>query len=90
MKSNDPMLLADGTLLCRMYHAGKVGISRHLRFSPGVTILSASSVRMLTFIEMKHSRPPDLKSSSNVSLPFSWITGPATDTSFFITLYIEN
>ena len=25
---------------------------------------------------MKHSRPPDLKSSSNVSLPFAWITGP--------------
>ena len=28
---------------------------------------------------MKHSRPPDLKSSSNVSIPFAWITGPATD-----------
>jgi hypothetical protein len=40
-----------------------------------VTILLASSVRMLAFIEMKHSRPPDLKSSSNVILPFAWITG---------------
>jgi hypothetical protein len=27
---------------------------------------------------VKYSRPPDLKSSSNVSLPFAWITGPAT------------
>ena len=47
-----------------------------------MTILSASSVRTLAFIEMKHSRPPDLKSSSNVSLPFAWITGPATDPSY--------
>ena len=37
---------------------------------------------MLSFIEMKHSRPPNLKSSSNVSLTFAWITGPATDPSF--------
>ena len=49
--------------------------------SPGVTILSASSVRTLASIEMNHSRPPDLKSSSYVSLPFAWITGPATDPS---------
>ena len=28
---------------------------------------------------MKYSRPPDFKSSSNVSLPFAWITGPASD-----------
>ena len=41
-----------------------------------VTILSASSVRTLVHCVVKYSRPPDLKSSSNVSLPFAWITGP--------------
>ena len=41
-----------------------------------MTILSASSVRTLAFIEMNHSRPPDLMSSSYVRLPFAWITGP--------------
>ena len=30
MKSSDPLLLADGTLRCRMYPAGKDTISRHL------------------------------------------------------------
>ena len=86
MKSSDSLLLADGTLHCGMYPEGKVAISQHLvtpRF-PWWTIQSASSVQMLAFIEMKHSRPPDLKSSSNVSLPLAWITGPATDPSFEI------
>ena len=49
--------------------------------SLGVTIQSASSVQTLAFVEIKHSRPPDLKSSSNVSLQFAWITGPTTDPS---------
>ena len=45
-----------------MYTAGKVAISQQL-VTPGfpqcsVTILSASSVQTLAFIEMKHSRPP--------------------------------
>jgi hypothetical protein len=40
-------------------------------------------VRTLVHCVVKYSRPPDLKSSSNVSLPFAWITGPATDPSFF-------
>ena len=31
---------------------------------------------------LKHSRPPNLKPSSNLSLPFSWIRGPATDPNF--------
>ena len=44
--------------------------------SPRLTILSASSVRTLVHCVVKYSRPPDLKSSSNVSLPFAWITGP--------------
>ena len=30
MKSSDPLLLADGTLRCGMYPAGKVDISQHL------------------------------------------------------------
>ena len=34
MKSSDPLLLADGTLRCGMYPAGKVAISRHLA-TPG-------------------------------------------------------
>ena len=39
---------------------------------------------------MKHSRPPDLKSSSNVSLPFAWITGPAKDPSLLtVLIYIK-
>ena len=50
--------------------------------SPRVTILSASSVRTMVHCVVKHSRPPDLKSSSNVSLPSPWITGPATDPSW--------
>ncbi len=39
--------------------------------SPRVTIMSASSVRTLVHCVVKHSRPPDLKSSSDVSLPFA-------------------
>ena len=30
MKPSDPLLLADVTLRCRMYPAGKVDISQHL------------------------------------------------------------
>jgi hypothetical protein len=30
MKPSDPLLLADGTLRCGMYPAGKVDISQHL------------------------------------------------------------
>ena len=57
------------TLHCRIYPAGKVAISPHLA-TPSLTILSASSVRKLVHRVVKYSRPPDLKSSSNVSLPF--------------------
>ena len=48
---------------------------------PRVTILSTSSVRTLVHCVVKQSKHPDLKSSSNVSLPFAWIKGPATDPS---------
>jgi hypothetical protein len=47
----------------------------HPRGSPRVTIMLASPVRTLVHCVVKHSRPPDLKSSSNISLPFAWITG---------------
>ena len=49
-----------------------------------MTILLASSVQTLVHCVVKYSRPPDLKSSSNVSLQFAWIIGPATDPSFSI------
>ena len=39
---------------------------------------------------VKHSRPPDLKSSSNVGLPYAWITGPATDASFILSELSSN
>ena len=47
--------------------------------SPNMTVLSASIVQMLVHCVVKYSRPPDLKPSSNVCLPFAWITGSATD-----------
>ena len=84
MKSSDPLLLADGNLRCGMYPAGKVAISRHL-ITPGFPGVSASSVRTLAFIEMNHSRPPDLKLSPYVSLPFAWITGPRKRTQLALT-----
>ena len=34
MKSSDPLLLANDTLRCRMYPAGKIAISQHL-VTPG-------------------------------------------------------
>ena len=52
---------------------------------PRVTILSASSVQMQVYCKTQQSRYPDLKSSSNESLPFAWITGPTTDPSFELT-----
>ena len=49
-----------------------------------MTILSASSVRTLIHCETQQSRPPDLKPSSKLRLPFAWITGPSTDPSLSI------
>ena len=59
MKPSDPLMLANGTLLCRMYLNSKVAISQHLvtPCSPGVTILSASSVRTLVHCVVKYRRP---------------------------------
>ena len=49
--------------------------------SPSVTILLASSGCTLVHGVVKYIRPFDFKSSSNVSVPFAWITGPAIDPS---------
>ena len=52
--------------------------------SPRLTILEASPVRILIHCVVKHiSSPPDLNSSSNVSLPIAWITGPKTKPSLY-------
>ena len=66
MKPGDPLLLADGTLRCGMYPAGKVTISLATPVFP-----QCDHVQMLVHCVVKYSRPPNLKSSSNVSLPFS-------------------
>ena len=70
MKPSDPLLLSNVTLHCGMYPADKVDTLPSLG-SPRVTTLLASPVRTLVYCVVKHSRPPDLKSSSNVSLPFA-------------------
>ena len=57
-----PMLLADVTLRCGMYPAGKVDISQHLaipRFPQSDHTVDASPVRMLVHCVVKHSRPPE-------------------------------
>ena len=88
---SDPLLLADGTLHCGMYPAGKVDISRLLAIMdfPRVTVLSASPVRMLVHFVVKHSRPLDLKSSSNVSLPFAWIKDPHKRTQLVSLVFLS-
>ena len=48
----------------------------HLICKNDEALLLASPLWMLVHCVMSHSRPPDLKSSLNVSLPFVWITGP--------------
>ena len=74
MNPSYPLLLTDVSLCCGMYPACKVDISQHLaipRF-PRVTILSASPVRTIVHCVVKLSRPSDLKSSSNIRLPFAF------------------
>ena len=78
MKPSDPVLLGDVALCCGIYPAGKFDISQHLA-TPGFP--QSDLMQMLVHHVVKHSRPPDLKSSSNVSLPFAWITGSAKDPS---------
>ena len=72
MKPSDPLLLADVTLRAKLTPLDTQPPSG----SPRVTILSASPVQTLVHCVVKPSRPADLKSSSNISLPFARITGP--------------
>ena len=51
--------------------------------SPRVSMLTPSLVRTLVQRDTQCSRTPVLKPSSNSSLPFAWITGPATDPSLW-------
>ena len=80
MKPSDPLLLADVTLRCGMYPADKVDISQHLAI-PGVSQNDHTVGKPSADNGSLCSRPPDLKSSSNVSHSFAWITGPPTDPS---------
>ena len=79
-------LLAKSALSCWMYPIDQITLSPTPSHpwvrSPRVTILLASSVRMLV-----HFRPPDLKSSTKLSLPFAWNTGPATEPSLKNSLF---
>ena len=45
-------------------------------FHPVVVIGLGYDLLFISLLGHCDSRPPDLKSSSNVSLPFAWITGP--------------
>ena len=45
MKSSDPLLLADGTLHCGMYPAGKVAISQHLVY-PGFPLCDLTAGKL--------------------------------------------
>ena len=48
----------------------------------------SNPVQTLVYCVVKHSRPPDLKSSSNLSLPFAWITGPRKRTQLTIEWWV--
>ena len=52
----------------------------HLRVPPEWPTVGKPSTDAGSLCSEKHSRPPELKSSSNVSLPFAWITGPRKQT----------
>ena len=55
MKPSDPLLLANVTLLCRMYPAGKVDIAWHLAI-PGFPQSDHTNCRQAQCV-VKHSRP---------------------------------
>ena len=48
---------------------------------PGTFFLSEPQLKTTVHCVVKYSRPPDLNSSSNVSFPFAWNTGPGKDPS---------
>ena len=84
MKSSDTLLLSDVILHCGMYPAGKFDIFQHLairRFPQSDHTVNKPSADTGSLCTEAHGRPPDLKSLSNVSFSFAWITGPATDPS---------
>ena len=74
-KPSDPLLLADVTLCCGMYPACKVDISWHLvipRFPQSDHTFGKPSADAGSLCS---------EASSNISLPFAWITGPKTNLS---------
>ena len=73
MKPGGPLLLTNVNLHCGRYPACKVDISWHAAFLrlSRVTILLASSMQTLVHCVVRHSRPPDLNSSSIIRLPFA-------------------
>jgi hypothetical protein len=65
MKSSDPLLLADGTLHCGMYPAGKVAIFQHLNSHPRVpldlknlSICRGLRTYIQKYLHIKESRIP--------------------------------
>jgi hypothetical protein len=72
-----------------MYPTGKTAISQHLA-TPRFPQCDHTVGKLNANAGSLCSRPPDHKSSLNVSLPFAWITGPAKDPSYiFYTLYVS-
>ena len=61
MKLSDPLLLADGTLRCRMY-------PEHLA-TPGFPQCN-HTVSKLVHCVVKYSRPPDLKCQPHIHLDY--------------------
>ena len=81
MKPSDPLLLADVPLRFGMWPAVKVDFSENLAI-PGLPQIHQTVGKPSL---VKHSRPSDLKSASNVSLPIAWITGSNLTYSCFVT-----
>ena len=64
-----------------MYPTAQITLSTtssHPWVPPGDHTVSKLSADAGSLCSEVYSRPPDLKSSSNVSLTFAWITGPET------------
>ena len=60
----------------------KISILWPLTFSSDPALAyCVSPVQKLFHFVVNYSRPSDLKSSSNISLPFTWIIGPVRDPS---------
>ena len=79
-----PLLLAKSALSCWMYPTAQIVFFPHLPipgFPPEWPYCQQAQCRRRFTVKHSKSRPPDLKSSSKLNLPFAWITGPATDPS---------